>query len=249
MVFVYRKIRNNIRIIITSSPYEFVDGRGGLTRDGSFPNYSAAYMSGEQEWRDVCGYGGIYVGLYQISNDGCVRRVKGGQGAKAGRVLKPGPNSCGYRTVDLYADGNRSKHTVHRLVAEAFIPNPDDKCQVDHINRDKLNNHVSNLRWATQSENNINVAGRSNTGKKHICRTLYRGKPVFRVAIKRDGKIVVQKRFYINDTDEGDALAEADAYRREKYAELGIEVDDRQAHGSVVVQKNSAYRPHHQTIL
>jgi len=40
MVFVYRKIRNNIRIIITSSPYEFVDGRGGLTRDGSFPNYS-----------------------------------------------------------------------------------------------------------------------------------------------------------------------------------------------------------------
>jgi hypothetical protein len=229
MVVVYIIIRNNTRIIITSSPYEFVDGRGGFTRNGSFSNYSIElHMSDEQvrEWRDVCGWGGIYIGKYQVSNDGLVKSTVR---VKAGRVLTGGIGNRGYRSVFLYADGNGSRCTFHRLVAEAFIPNPDDKCQVDHIDRDKSNNHVSNLRWATQSENCINTAGRSNTGFKHIYRTHdRRGNPAFHVAIERGSKKVVDKWFPINDRDEAEVLAEALAYRREKYSELGIEVIDRQ---------------------
>jgi hypothetical protein len=185
-----------------------------------------------REWRDVCGWGGIYVGLYQISNDGCVRRVKGGRGATAGRVLKGTIGRWGYRVVDLYVDGKRSTRKVHRLVAEEFIiENPDGKGQVDHIDRDKLNNHVSNLRWATSSENNINKAGRGSTGFKHVSRIRHHGKPGFHVAIRRAGKYLVTKRFYIGKRDGSDVLASAVAYRNDRCAELGIEVIDRPADG------------------
>jgi hypothetical protein len=183
-------------------------------------------MSGEQEWRDIEGYGGIYVGVYQVSNDGCVRRVK------TGRVLKPCPHSNGYLTVCLCMDGKRETCNVHRLVAEGFVPNPDNKPEVDHIDRDKQNNRVSNLRWATRSENNINTAGYSNTGFKHIYRKRNSGKPVFYVTITRGRKNVVSKRFYIRDRDEAEVLAEAVAYLNDRCAELGIEVIDRQVDGS-----------------
>jgi hypothetical protein len=186
-------------------------------------------MSGEEqvrEWRDVCGWGGMYVGVYQVSNDGCVRRVK------TGWVLKQNDNGNGYRVVGLHVNNKRSNRRIHRLVAEAFIENPDNKPDVDHVDRNKLNNHVTNLRWATRSENCINRAGRSNTGMKHICRTRHEGKPGFRVAIERGRKNVVSKYFPIKDRDEADVMAEAVAYRNEKYAELGEQVDDRPAVGN-----------------
>jgi hypothetical protein len=189
-------------------------------------------MSGnEQEWRDIEGWGGIYVGLYQISNDGCVRRVKGGKGTQAGRILKPAPSSSGYLSVSLSVDGKPKTRFVHQLVAQAFIPNPDKKGDVDHIDRNRVHNHVSNLRYATRSENLTNTAGRTNSGIKHIYRTHDHGYPVFRVAIKRGDKYLVHKRFYIKDRDEGEVRAEVVAYRNEKYAELGIRVNDRPADG------------------
>jgi hypothetical protein len=177
----------------------------------------------EQEWRDVCGYGGVY----QVSNDGCVRRAKGGPGAKAGRILKPSLLSTGYLKVSLSVNDKAKTCKVHQLVAMAFIPNTDDKDEVDHVDRDRQNNHVTNLRWATRAENAINTAGRTNSGIKHISRTLYRGKPAFRVSIQRGGKHVVNKYFYIKDRDEADVLAEAEAYRNEVCAELGIAIDDK----------------------
>jgi hypothetical protein len=186
-------------------------------------------MSGEneREWRDVCGWGGIYVGLYQVSNDGLVKSTVR---VKTGRILKPGLNR-GYLNVGLSVDGKLVTRKVHQLVAQAFIPNPDNKGEIDHIDRDKQNNHVTNLRWATRSENCTNTAGRSNTGLKHISRTLSNGYPAFHVQITRGHKLVVSKRFYIGDRDEADVMAEAVAYRNDKYAELGIQIDDREADG------------------
>lgn len=99
-------------------------------------------------WRDIIGY----EGKYQVSDEGQVRNVE------TGLVLRPGKKPGGYLFVGLadhrISKGRRKKyHHVHRLVAQAFIPNPDDKSDVDHIDGVKTNNHVSNLRWCTRKEN------------------------------------------------------------------------------------------------
>lgn len=59
----------------------------------------------------------------------------------------------GYLRVDLFKDGERKHHKVHRLVAQAFIPNPDGKPQVNHIDGNNQNNSVTNLEWVTDAEN------------------------------------------------------------------------------------------------
>lgn len=85
--------------------------------------------------------------LYTIYSDGRV------YSERTGKFLKPSNDRGGYQQVDLRRNGEHNRKTVHRLVASAFIPNPDNKPQVDHIDGDKTNNDVSNLRWATQKEN------------------------------------------------------------------------------------------------
>lgn len=60
----------------------------------------------------------------------------------------------GYLIVDLYMNNKSEKVPIHRLVAEAFIPNPENKATVDHIDGNRKNNSIDNLRWATYSENN-----------------------------------------------------------------------------------------------
>lgn len=69
------------------------------------------------------------------------------------RVLKPYKNSWGYLLVDLRKDNKRYLKCVHRLVAETFIPNPENKAQVNHKDGNKLNNNIENLEWCTCSEN------------------------------------------------------------------------------------------------
>jgi hypothetical protein len=87
---------------------------------------------------------------YSISSNGRVKNKKG-------LLLKLSPRRKGYVFVALYDnEGNSKTRAVHRLVALAFIPNPENKPQVDHINRNKSDNKVTNLRWATCSENNKN---------------------------------------------------------------------------------------------
>lgn len=94
-------------------------------------------------WNDIEGY----EGLYQVSSWG---RVKN---SRTGRVLKFG-YSRGYLHVVLYKNCKYKKYSVHRLVAKTFIPNPQNKPQVNHKDEDKENNHVENLEWCTAKENN-----------------------------------------------------------------------------------------------
>jgi hypothetical protein len=69
------------------------------------------------------------------------------------KILSPNINQKGYYQIHIYKDGVRIKKLLHRLVAFAFIPNPENKPCIDHIDGNPSNNHGSNLRWCTQNEN------------------------------------------------------------------------------------------------
>lgn len=103
-----------------------------------------------EEWRPVVGY----EGEYEVSDWGRVRSLK----HKRKRILYQYPSTAIYYLVALSKNGKVRRYGVHRLVAEAWIPNPQNKPQVDHINGCRTDNYVWNLRWATQSENLRNPA-------------------------------------------------------------------------------------------
>jgi len=87
---------------------------------------------------------------YQVSNTG---RVIG----KSGKELKPAINQQGYYQVAFHINGVQYNKRVNRLVAECFIPNPENKPEVNHKDGDKRNNHVDNLEWCTKSENQLHA--------------------------------------------------------------------------------------------
>lgn len=100
-----------------------------------------------EEWKDIKGY----EGLYQVSNKGRVKSLKN-KGVDRECILKVVTNR-GYLQVRLCKNSNVKTLKIHRLVAEAFIPNPDNKPCIDHINTERTDNSVENLRWCTQKEN------------------------------------------------------------------------------------------------
>ena len=106
----------------------------------------------EEVWKDLVGY----EGLYQVSDFVRVRgldRLDSIGRRREGRVLKYGYTNEGYKMVLLYKNANSVKFLVHRLVAQTFIPNPDNKPQVNHKDETQGNNNVNNLEWVTASEN------------------------------------------------------------------------------------------------
>lgn len=128
-------------------------------------------------WRDVVGY----EGLYEVSTTGKVRNIQ------TGRELKGTIDQDGYKRVGIKdANGFRTKKGIHRLVADAFIDNPEGKPTVDHISQDKLDNSVENLRWATLSEQAHNRS-EFNNGAVH---------PIIQ-QLDEDGNVIAEFKTYI----------------------------------------------------
>ena len=113
-------------------------------------------------WKDIEGF----EGLYQVSNLGKVKSLNYNH-TKKEKILKHGSDRVGYLRVNLCKEGKRKTYQVHRLVAQAFIPNLENKPQVNHKDEDKTNNKVENLEWMTRREN-INYGTRNERCSKPI---------------------------------------------------------------------------------
>lgn len=100
------------------------------------------------EWRPIKGF----EGLYEVSNLGQVKSLNYNR-TKEAKILRLCKNKDGYLCVHLHKNGKGYAKKVHRLVTAAFIPNPEGKTEVNHIDGNKTNNRVENLEWATHSEN------------------------------------------------------------------------------------------------
>lgn len=131
-------------------------------------------------WKDIKGYEGRYF----ISNIGRVSNTK--------KILTPTDNGNGYLIISLSTKGKRKNYYIHRLVAEAFLNNPCNLPQVNHIDYNRQNNNVNNLEWITQIENvrhsQMNMRHRkgithSNTNEKYI--SYRKSKGVYRVTIDK----------------------------------------------------------------
>lgn len=131
----------------------------------------------EEIWKNVIGY----EGLYQVSNLGRVKSLDriDSRGCKhKGRMLRLA-NSHGYKVVGLSNCGKLKVYFVHRLLAEAFISNPENKPQVNHIDGNKANSNINNLEWCTPKENNIHAIKTGlrtfKTGENNPLHTKFKG--------------------------------------------------------------------------
>ena len=143
-------------------------------------------------WKDVVGY----EGYYQVSNLGRIRSCEREAICKnkslrtvKSKILKQHLDNYGYCIISLSLNNKKHTKTIHRLVAEAFIPNLENKPTVNHINETKTDNRVLNLEWATHAEQACHgtrpsrISGENNGNAKPF--SYYRNVPTFRGSFKR----------------------------------------------------------------
>ena len=107
-----------------------------------------------EEWRAIKGYEGIY----EVSSNGRVRAIErfvsGRRGMVRGHIVAAQKQKTGYMRICLSKDHKKTYFSVHRLVAEAFVSNPNNYPCVNHLDEDRANNKSSNLQWCTYAQNN-----------------------------------------------------------------------------------------------
>ena len=109
-------------------------------------------MTDIEIWRTAVYDGEIYEGLYKVSNWGRILSLNYKNTGKA-ELMTPVDDGGGYLQVGLSKNGEYKTCKVHRLVAQTFIPNPDNLPQVNHIDENKINNRVENLEWKSPKDN------------------------------------------------------------------------------------------------
>ena len=143
---------------------------------------------------------------YEVSNLGNVRNID------TGMILKHIKNRWGYLQVGLSKNGTGKIFKIHRLIAYAFIPNPQNLPCIDHIDRIRTNNLISNLRWISNSNNNRNRTKKQNTSSKFIGVCFNKEKGKYKAYINIDNKL--KHIGYYEKED--DAAKARDDYVKEK---------------------------------